>query len=180
MSFHLYADDTQIYTAFGCDDDAELCQVTNHIENCLMDITSWMTVNKLKHNSDKTELLLFRSKFRPSPMLPSITVGTDTIYPTEKARDIGVNFDSNMTMSPQVNNIVKATFYHLRKIAKVRKFISPSTTEVLIHAFVSSKLYFCNALFYGIPKYQIRKLQYICSKCSCLCGRVLAQVRPYI
>ena len=90
MSFHLYADDTQIYKAFGCDDDAELCQVTNRIENCLMDITNWMTVNKLKYNSDKAELLLFRSKFRPSLMLPSITAGTDTIYPTEKARNIGV------------------------------------------------------------------------------------------
>ena len=126
MSFHLYADDTQIYTAFGFDDGAELCQVTNRIEKCLMDITNWMTINKLKHNSDKTELLLFRSKFRPSPMLPSITVGTDTIHRTEKARNIGVIFDrSNMTMYPQVNNIVKAAFYHLRNIDKVRSLLVP-------------------------------------------------------
>ena len=107
MSFHLYADDTQIYTAFGCDDDAEFCQVTNRIENCLMDITSWMTVNNFKDNPEKAERLLFRSKFGPSLMLPSITAGTDTIYPIEKAPSIGVIFYSNMTMSPKVNNIVE-------------------------------------------------------------------------
>ena len=82
--------------------------------------------------------------------------------------NIGVIVVSNMTMSPQVHNIVKAAFYHLRNIAQVRMFISPSTTEVLINAFVSSNLDFCNPLLYGLPKYQISKLQFVQNAATCV------------
>ena len=31
--------------------------------------------------------------------------------------------------------------------------------EILIHAFISSKLVYCNSLLYGIPKYSVSRLQ---------------------
>jgi heme/copper-type cytochrome/quinol oxidase subunit 3 len=62
-------------------------------------------------------------------------------------------------MSYHVNDVVKGAFYHLRNIAKIRKYINNHITEVLIHYFVSSKLDFCNSLFYGLLKYEIIKLQ---------------------
>lgn len=37
----------------------------SRIESCLDDITNWMTTNRLKLNTDKTELLFRYSKFRP-------------------------------------------------------------------------------------------------------------------
>ena len=120
------------------------------------DIADWMTTNKLKLNTDKTELLIFHSKFRLPPQLPSITVGTDLSKPTNKARNIGVVFDDTLTMSCYIKNVVKAkgAFYHLRNRAKIRKYINTATAEVLVHSFVSSKLDFCNSLLYGLPKRQ--------------------------
>ena len=53
------------------------------------------------------------------------------------------------------------TFYHLRNIARIRKFISLKTTETLVHAFVNSKLDYCNSLTYDLPKYLLQKLQYV-------------------
>ena len=107
MGFHLYADDTQLYTTFSCDDDADLTTAISRIESCLAEITDWMTANKLKLNTDETELLIFHSKFRLPPQLPSITVGTDLIKPTNKARNIGVVFDDTLTMSCHIKNILK-------------------------------------------------------------------------
>jgi len=160
MKFHLYADDTQLHTTFSCDDDADLTTAVSRIESCLADITDWMTTaNKLKLNTDKTELLIFHSKFRLPPQLPSITVGTDLIKPKNKARNIGVVFDDTLAMSCHIKNIVKGAFYHLRNIAKTRKYINTATAEVLVHSFVSSKLDFCNSLLYDLPKYEINKLQ---------------------
>ena len=77
MDFHLYADDTQLYTTFSCDDKDDLTTTISRIESCLVDITNWMTSNKLKLNTDKTELLIFCSRFRFPPGLPSIKIGTD-------------------------------------------------------------------------------------------------------
>ena len=81
------------------------------------------------------------------------------IKPTNKARNIGDTFDNTVTMSFHINNIVKVAFYHLRNIAKIRKYINVTTAEVLVHAFINSKLDFYNSLLHGLPKYEINKLQ---------------------
>ena len=44
-------------------------------------------------------------------------------------------------------------------IRHIRKYLSRSSTETLIHAFILSRLDYCNSLFYGLPKYQLSKLQ---------------------
>ena len=57
------------------------------------------------------------------------------------------------------NHNKKGAFYHIRNISKIRKYISESTTEILIHSFVNSKLDFCNSLLFGALKQDIVKLQ---------------------
>ena len=68
-------------------------------------------------------------------------------------------FDCTLSMAPQVNSVVKSAFYQLRNIARIKKYLSPKTIWLLVHAFVSSKLDFCSSLLYGIPKHLLRKLQ---------------------
>ena len=53
----------------------------------------------------------------------------------------------------------KSAFYHLPTISRTRKYLSTQTTEILIHAFVTSKLGHCNSLLYNVPKNFIKKLQ---------------------
>ena len=78
-------------------------------------------------------------------------------------------------MSFHINNIVKVAFYHLRNIAKIRKYINVTTAEVLVHAFINSKLDFCNSLLHGLPKYEINKLQSVQNAAA----RVIACLRKF-
>ena len=64
-------------------------------------------------------------------------------------------------MVPHVNSVVKSSFYHLRNIAKIRNYLSLSSTERLIHAFVTSRLDNCNSVLYGLPKCVTNKLQLV-------------------
>ena len=73
--------------------------------------------------------------------------------------NIGAIFESTMTMHPQVNSVCNSTFYHLRNISRIRKFLSLKTTKILVHDFVSSKLEHCHSLLYNVPKYVVTKLQ---------------------
>ena len=41
------------------------------------------------------------------------------------------------------------------------RYLSQDTTEILIHAYITSKLNNCNSLLYGHPTYMINKLQTI-------------------
>ena len=78
-------------------------------------------------------------------------------------------------MSFHVNNIVKVAFYHLRNIAKIRKYISVTTAEIHVHGFINSKLDFCNSLLHGLPKNEINKLQSV----QIAAARVIACLRKF-
>ena len=117
-----------------------------------------MSINLLKLNKDKTELLYLFSKYNPQQSLPPLRFGTDIIKPSPHARNIGAIFDTTMSMFPQVNDVCKSTFYHLRTISRIRKYLS-TQTDFLIHAFVTSKLDHCNSLLYNVPKNVIKELQ---------------------
>ena len=60
-----------------------------------------------------------------------------------------------------VTDTCKSAFYQLRNIFKIRRFLTPGTTESIVHAFVTSKIDYCNDLLYGLPKCVLKKLQYI-------------------
>ena len=60
LSYHFYADDTQLYISFKLKEDA--VKSLSLIENYLTDIEGWMRTNILKLNSDKTEVMLLTSK----------------------------------------------------------------------------------------------------------------------
>ena len=52
--------------------------------------------------------------------------------------------------------------YHLSgNIAKIRRYLSEETSEILVHAFISSKLDNCNSLLYGLPKHLLNRLRSI-------------------
>ncbi len=50
-------------------------------------------------------------------------------------------------------------FFHLKNISKLRPMLSMSNAEILIHAFMTSRLDYCNALLGGCSAHLINKLQ---------------------
>ena len=58
-----------------------------------------------------------------------------------------------------VTAVCKSSFFHLRSIFKVRKFLSVYSTKTLVHAFITFKVDYCNSLHYGQPKCALRDLQ---------------------
>ena len=108
------------------------------MEACVCDIDAWMTVNMLKMNRDKTELLVLNVRHHPLPPLTTISVCDEEINQSAKARNIGVIYDTSMSMENHIMAVCKAAFYHLRSISRIRKYLSSQTAEMLVHPFVSS------------------------------------------
>ena len=125
-----------------------------------------MTNNKLKLNNDKTELLILHAHHRPSPSLDSVYAGTELIKASESVRNIGVLFDKTLLMKKHVNSVCKTAFYQLRHLATIRRFLSYQHFEILIHAFVTSRLDYCNSLLSGLARNLLQKLQYVQNSAS--------------
>ena len=145
LSWHFYADDTLLYCSFKLHDQAASVRA---IESFLNDVDACMLANMLKLNRNKTELLVTGPKYKVNPPIKGIHVAGEVSY---NAGNIGVIFDSHVNLEKHVMNTCKTAFYHLRNIAKIRNCHSQDNAETLVHAFISSKLDFCNALLYGLP-----------------------------
>jgi hypothetical protein len=157
ISYHFYADDTQIYLSFDLPecDDAML-----KMEKCVEMVRSWMAQNFLKLNEDKTEIIFFGSPNHLSKLATApLKIGDEQIVSAEVVRNIGAFMDKTMSMDTQVGQICKGAWFHLRNIGKIRAYLDTKSTEKLIHAFVSSKLDSNNSLLYGIPKAKMDRLQ---------------------
>jgi len=157
---HFYADDSQLYKHFNPNNHAAVEQAVTDIEKAVSDVKSWMNSNLLKLNDDKTEVLIIGSKQQLKKVsIPSLTIGDASIKPTKCVRNIGAIFDANMSFVKHIDNICNISWYHLRNIRHIRKYLTPKATEVLVHAFISSKLDNLNSLLYGLPMSQLKRLQ---------------------
>ena len=66
LTYHLYADDTQLYVSFKLGSGDLLSSAKSSVEICVQEINNWMILNGLKLNEETTELLLLSSRYRPS------------------------------------------------------------------------------------------------------------------
>ncbi len=92
-----------------------------------------------------------------------------------KQENLGVIFDANLTFDPHVRNTVKASFFHLRNIAKLRPMLTFSVAEKLINTFVFSCIDYCNALLAGVSKATLSKLQLVQNSAARILTRTSAR-----
>ena len=60
------------------------------VENCVADICRWMDVNELKLNRDKTDIMLIHSKYRISPPLECLDIGSERVSTIDSVISLGV------------------------------------------------------------------------------------------
>ena len=161
IGYHFYADDLQIYVS--CDYD-NIQDVMKKLERCLEDVRVWLNGHQLKMNAKKTEFLVLTSKHMnpcPNPETMKLCIGDALVQPSCSARNLRVILDSHLSFEKHIANTCKTSYMQLRTLQKIKPYLDRETLEIVIHAFVSSKLDFCNSLLYGASQQQIRKLQLI-------------------
>ena len=155
ISYHSYADDTQLYITITPGDYNPI-QV---LSQCIEQINYWMHQSFLQLNRDKTEVIVFGAKderLKVSSQLHSVMLKT-----TNQARNLGVIMDSDLNFNSHIKTITKSAYYHLKNISRIKGLMSQQDLEKLVHAFIFSRLDYCNSVLSGLPKKSIRQLQLI-------------------
>ena len=157
LDLMLFADDSQIYVSCKRAVDCK-----TRVEACIDDVREWMTENRLVLNDNKTEVIQFCSKFKRNvDFLDTLRVGVTLVKPCTVVRDLGVLLDQHATMENHVSFICRNASFSLFRIGKIRRFLNRTTTESLIHSFVTSRLDYCNSLLHGVDDQHLSRLQSI-------------------
>ena len=157
---HCYADDSQLYLSFKPDMVTSQQDAVVTMQNCINDVRLWMEHDKLLLNDDKTEFLILGTRQQLLKInISSITVGSSWVERSCVIKNLGTFLDDKLSMNAHINKVCNVSFYYIHNIWRIRKYLSPNSTETLIHAFITSRLDYCNSLLYGTPQAQIDKVQ---------------------
>ncbi len=167
--FHSYADDTQLYLSFNPNSSSAL----GRLLACVDEVKAWMSANFLSLNDSKTEIIVFG----PSEMSDTDGVNLGTLSPFRKhqVKNLGVICDSALKFNFQINEVVKASFYQLRMISKIKPFLARIDLEKLVHVFIFSRLDYCNSLYYSTQRKLLDRLQMVQNSAT----RLLTGTRKY-
>jgi len=119
----------------------------------------WMKGNKLKVNDDKTEFIAIGSKSKLKQVSTNSMVFQDCeIEFSESVRNLGVLLDESFSMEMQVNLLCKVLYFQLRRISKIRSFLTVDAADTLAVVFILSRL---DYLLAGLPDHKLAKLQHV-------------------
>jgi len=72
---------------------------------------------------------------------------------------VGVLFDEQLSMADHGTAVCKSCFFQLRQLRPIRSCLTMDSAKTLVHAFISSRLDYCNSLLVGAADCVIRKQQ---------------------
>ena len=171
LELHIYADDTQLYLAIKPITQHAVDIGVARLEDCLTDIYTWMSQNKVKLNADKTKVLVLGTpKQRAKISVPSISVNGEIV----KILNIPIG-NLGSVFDPSMNMAVKSANYYLRNIGRIRKYLTAESSKSAVISLVTSRFDYCNGLLCGIPEELIRKLQRVQNNAA----RVITRTKKY-
>ena len=135
-----------------------------------------MSSNRQQLNSDKTQFIVLGSR----PQHPKVKcysirlLGIDLPF-LQNVTCLGVTLDTELFLVQHARGVTSRCFYQLRQIRAIRKSLTVETSKLIVHAFVNSRLDYCNSILYGVGAVQLRKLQSVQNRAA----RVIARKRKY-
>lgn len=162
-SFHLYADDLQIYIPGKYTSYHEAFEAMNMD---LSNISGWALGNCLSLNASKTQCLFIRSVVQnpPDPM-PSLYLNGVNLIFQEKAKNLGLIMNSRLTWSDHIIYLcsrVNAALYFLRLYSA---FTPKHIRLLLVKALLVPIFTYCEVIFCRMDSESSRRLRVCFNSC---------------
>ena len=163
VSFHQYADDTQLY--IGTNSSTLTTQIAS-IESCTQRVHNWLLNNGLHLNPSKSEAIAFYNP-RSKPLaalaesIGTVSVAGSPIKLQTSIKNLGVYLDSKMSFDKQVSETCKACFFHIRALRHISASLTTEASKTIAVAIVGSRLDYCNSLLAGTSVSNLTRLQHV-------------------
>ena len=120
---------------------SRLCRWDKSLDEC----------QPFKLNRDKTQFIWLGTPHQLSKLdCQTITLGGVAIHVSTEAMCLGVLLGSTLTFASHVRHVSGKSFYHLRQLKTVRRSLSDAAAKTMVHAFIISRVDYCNSVLYGV------------------------------
>ncbi|XP_061909373.1 kelch-like protein 12 isoform X2 [Entelurus aequoreus] len=127
ISFHCYADDTQLYLQ-TMQTSPSFPTPLSILTTCLEEIKAWMSINFLQLNSSKTVVMKIGTPHQINTCpITSITFSGQDLPLSPVVTNLGVKMDPHLNFEAHINYLRKTSFFHLRNISRLRPSLRPAT-----------------------------------------------------
>ncbi|XP_072041350.1 uncharacterized protein [Amphiura filiformis] len=159
MSFHMYADDIQLYTSFNPADTSSIQIALSRLATCISEIKLWMTMNMLMLNDTKTEFLLPCREIISSRCLQFTLILEliSSILPI--LYGIWAFYLTRTCLCHRIYPDFVNLLLFSSNISRIRRFLDTDSCHHIVRSLVLSRLDYGNALLLGSNKTDIAKLQ---------------------
>ena len=145
FSYHAFADDIQIIAHSPAYLYSDLI---DRVIGCLSEIDIWMSNHRLKLNQSKTQLLPVGTwQQLRLIIIDSVLINDFTVPLATSMRNLGVIFDRKMSFELHVKALATECRSQLRGLRLVKGSLNVVTLGSLMHAFIHSRVDYCNSLF---------------------------------
>jgi len=139
---------------------ADASVAIDRLNACLVDVEAWLKASRLRLNPSKTQVMWLGSSQQLAKVrIDEVTVLSSQVRVADAARNLGVVLDSQLSMSAQVAAVCRGGYYHLRQLRPLKRCMTVEAIKTLTHAFIGSRLDYCNALYCGITEGLLNRLQ---------------------
>jgi hypothetical protein len=90
-----------------------------------------------------------------------LTLSTAAVSLSSTVSDLGLLIDGQLNMSDHVASVCRSCYFQLRQLRQIKGSLTSDAIKTLVHAFISSRLDYCNSLLVGVSDDVLRKLQLI-------------------
>jgi hypothetical protein len=147
------------------------------LQQCTAGVQQWLMHNGLLLNPTKSDAVQFtlgkgRSKVEE---ITTVCVSGVAIQPSKSVKSLGVTLDKHLSFDEQVDNVCKSAYFHIRALRHIRESLPDDVTKTVACSIVSSRLDYCNALYYNLSSVNLAKLQRVQNTLA----RVVLRQRKY-
>jgi len=93
--------------------------------------------------------------------IADVSVLLSTVRIHQSACNLGMVIDSRLSLSEHVESVCQSDYYQLRKLCQAIRCSSVDATRTMVQAFITSRLDWCNTLYYGITDELMRCLHLV-------------------
>jgi len=138
----MFADDTNLFTHGG-----DINVMETHVNIALTEIVTWLHVNKLSLNVDKTHSMIFTNNRVLNNRKNNIVIDSTLIDTVVKTKFLGVIIDNKLCWKDHVIHLCNKIAKGIGIIKKVRDVLNKDTLLNLYYTFIYPYLTYCNIIW---------------------------------